>query len=333
VNVPEFRAKFLSHYYDRYQRPIKDYLVSSLEYLIPLWSKIPHVYNLLATSQVGASALKQFGVEDSPAISTYSLLKGMKKRNISFASTTLINNLTATQQDNSVIIVQDAFTSYFETQLVLDICDFLLHLGVNVYIAPFKPNGKPVHVHGFLDAFEKSAKQNARMLNQLAQSNIAFIGIDPSMTLTYRQEYKTAGVEAPNVQLLQEWLVNKLDNLNALSAKISATQEYRFLAHCTEKTSVATTHRQWQQIFASLGQNLKVQTVGCCGMAGTYGHESKNIENSKAIYDMSWKQVVNETQAKGELLATGYSCRSQVKRIDQQQLKHPIQALLQLVSF
>lgn len=67
-------------------------------------------------------------------------------------------------------------------------------------------------------------------------------------------------------------------------------------------------------------------------MSGTYAHESQNIENSKAIYAMSWQPVVNDPKASGELLATGYSCRSQVKRLDQQQHKHPIQALAELLT-
>jgi Fe-S oxidoreductase len=31
-------------------------------------------------------------------------------------------------------------------------------------------------------------------------------------------------------------------------------------------------------------------------------------------------------------MATGYSCRSQVKRFDDQQLPHPVQVLLDVVS-
>jgi Fe-S oxidoreductase len=66
-------------------------------------------------------------------------------------------------------------------------------------------------------------------------------------------------------------------------------------------------------------------------MAGTFGHESANQAASKEIYSQSWQPIVNSAAVDDEFLATGYSCRSQVKRLDQKQLKHPAQALLELM--
>ena len=327
VNVPAFRANFLSHYYQRYQRPVKDYAIASLEYLAPVWAKMPKFYNALTTSKVSAGALKSLGIVDSPALCTNTLVKGMQARNIEFASVERLSQLSQSQRLNTVVIVQDAFTSYFETQLVLDICDFVTRLGFTLYIAPFKANGKPLHVHGFLSAFNKSAAKNSKMLNEFARFNIPLIGIDPSMTLTYRQEYKSAGIDAPQVQLIQEWLSEQTAALQALAEHLPA-KRFNLLAHCTEKTSVATTHRLWQQIFSDLGQELALEAVGCCGMAGTYGHETQNLENSKAIYNMSWRCAIANTETEVESVATGYSCRSQVKRLDDQSIAHPLQALM-----
>jgi len=331
VNVPDFRSKFLQHYYSRYQRPLKDYLVASLEYLIPVWVKAPKLYNLLVTSTLGAAALKKVGVQDSPALCTNTLVQGMHSRNIEFASAEKLQALSVQMRASSVVLVQDAFTSYFESQLVLDVCDFLTHLGFNVYIAPFKANGKPLHVHGFLSAFSSSAAKNSQMLKQLADTSVPLIGIDPSMTLTYRQEYPSAGIETPEVLLLQEWLIHQVAALEKAATGIKAHQ-YRLLAHCTEKTSAPASNKQWQKVFQHLGQSLTVEAVGCCGMAGTYGHESANIENSKALYAMSWKSVIEDKNDSGIPLATGYSCRSQVKRIDKIAIDHPLQALMKLIT-
>ena len=62
-------------------------------------------------------------------------------------------------------------------------------------------------------------------------------------------------------------------------------------------------------------------------MAGTYGHEADKVETSKAVYDLSWKANLKVLD-KDRCLVTGYSCRSQVKRFEGEQLKHPLQALL-----
>lgn len=66
-------------------------------------------------------------------------------------------------------------------------------------------------------------------------------------------------------------------------------------------------------------------------MSCTFGHETANVDTSKTIYRQSWSDVVNDSSKQGRLVVTGYSCRSQVKRIDGdgQQLPHPLQLLNQ----
>lgn len=331
VNVPDFRARFLEVYYGRYLRPAKDYMVGSLEYMIPWLSKFPAPYNwAMKNRAIKGVFRKHVGMVDSPTICTNSLVSGMKARGVQFATPELIKGLSAENRENAVIIVQDAFTSYFETQLVLDLVDLLTGLGFYVLMAPFKPNGKPLHVHGFMKAFEKAAESNSAMLKALDKTEVPLIGIDPSMTLTYRQEYGYVipDKELPKVQLIQEWLVNQAHRLEAFNTGSLPGASFKLLAHCTEKTSAAPSIKLWQEIYAAMGQKLEIEAVGCCGMSGTYGHETQNAETSREIYDLSWSEVVNSPENKNKLVATGYSCRSQVKRVDQQQIPHPIQMLL-----
>ena len=83
------------------------------------------------------------------------------------------------------------------------------------------------------------------------------------------------------------------------------------------------------KVFRHFGLTLQVQATGCCGMAGTYGHETRNLATSRVIYSQSWQaQVDRPAETAGEALATGYSCRSQVKRMAHRQLRHPLQVLL-----
>ncbi len=334
VNVPDFRARFLELYYSRYLRPAKDYLVGSLEFMMPWLSKWPAPYNWAMSNPGIQALLKRYaGMVDSPTLSGQSLLGGLKARNVALADAEQVSLLSDAQKADTVIIVQDAFTSYFETQLVLDLVDLLTHLGFRVLVAPYRPNGKPLHVHGFIKAFEKAAVRNSDALRQLGQTGVAMIGIDPSMTLTYRQEYRSviADKDLPEVELIQEWLGRQIDKLEALNLQLPAGH-YKLLAHCTEKTSAAPSISHWQTIFQTLGQQLQIIATGCCGMSGTYGHETSNADTSKQLYQMSWSEVVNASENQGRLVATGYSCRSQVKRIDHKQIAHPLQALLALVK-
>jgi Fe-S oxidoreductase len=329
VDVPEFRSKFLELYYSRYLRPLKDYFIGGLEFMIPTLARAPWLYNAMMKPQFMRSLMaKVAGMVDSPLLSGMNLDRELNRLGVSYATLENIAQLTPAQKQKAVILVQDAFTSYFETPVVLDSLKLLQKLGFTPLVAPFKPNGKPLQVHGFLKAFAKAADANATLLNGLASSGIPLIGLDPAMTLCYRGEYKKLlGDHAPKVQLVQEWLVEQTETLNAQAGKFTSGS-YSLLAHCTEKTNAVSSVKQWQAVFAQLGQSLKVIETGCCGMSGTYGHEANNVETSKKIYALSWAEVVNNPANTGKLTATGYSCRSQTKRIDDVKLPHPLQLLL-----
>ncbi|MBL7405932.1 (Fe-S)-binding protein, partial [Escherichia coli] len=92
------------------------------------------------------------------------------------------------------------------------------------------PNGKPLHVHGFLGRFARLAAANADDLGRLAATGVDLVGLDPSMTLTYRSEYRQAlpGRDLPRVHLVQEWLAGRLDR----ARPASGSEPYWLLPHC-----------------------------------------------------------------------------------------------------
>ena len=243
------------------------------------------------------------------------------------ATVPTLSALTQAQRERSVVLVQDAFTRYFEAPLLADLVELISRLGYQVYLAPFSANGKPLHVQGFLSAFNRAALRNARQLGELAQIGVPLVGLDPAMTLVYRQEYlKVPGMQdCPEVALMQEWL------LKVMPEQKKRTEAFRLLAHCTEKTNAPAATRQWEQVFERAGLQLATQATGCCGMSGTYGHEARNRETSAVIYEQSWARQVDAPVERGEALATGYSCRSQVKRQSDRALRHPLQVLLQVL--
>lgn len=331
VDVPEFRSKFLELYYSRYLRPLKDYSVGSLEKILPFAAKAPKVYNAIMGAQwVQTLLAKTTGLSDSPLLSTIDFDKEIQSLSIRYADIENINALSDEEKSTAVIIVQDAFTRYFETTFLLDTLKLLKHLGFTPLVSPFYPNGKPLHVHGFRKAFTNTAKRTSRKLNALADSGIPLVGIEPSMTLAYRGEYTKVTDNSPNVLLIQEWLATKAEYLS--QQKTNEGNTYQLLAHCTEKTNAAGSIKDWQNIFSALGHTLTTVNVGCCGMAGTYGHETQNMDMSKHIYSLSWDAVINNPEYEDTLLASGFSCRSQVKRIDGKNIPNPLQALLHIHS-
>jgi Fe-S oxidoreductase len=271
--------------------------------------------------------MRALGLVHTPKFSPLSMRREVAARGIADATPQALSALSAQERANSVVLVQDAFTSWYETQIVLTVVDLMQTMGFRPFVAPFRPNGKPLHVHGFLGTFTRTAARNARMLRDLAETGVALVGVDPSMTLTYRSEYGMLpeADRPPPVLLLQEWLARHLD---AMPRPLQPGGEFFLSPHCSERALAVSSLRDWQAAFAAAGASLSVLPSGCCGMAGTYGHEAEHRATSEQIYRMSWGALVAERAGNGRLLATGYSCRSQVKIIDGQVLPHPAQALL-----
>ncbi|MDP3760969.1 MAG: FAD-binding and (Fe-S)-binding domain-containing protein [Ramlibacter sp.] len=329
VSVPEFRSRFLELYHRRYLRPLKDYLIGSLEFTIPYLARMPGLYNAVMSAGWFRRTLERFGgMVDSPLLARYDLRGRMRALGVQVATPTLLASLTPGQRERSVVLVQDAFTRWFETPVWAAFVELAVRAGHTVYIAPFRPNGKPLHVQGFLPAFARSAGRQASLLRALGASGVPLVGLDPAMTLVYRQEYLklTEAQDCPRVLLPQEWLLQAVPQ----RAESPGTR-FRLLAHCTEKTNAPESVVQWKPVFARFGLELVPVASGCCGMSGTYGHETRNAGTSRLIFEQSWGPILDkgDDSSSGELLATGYSCRSQASRFRDRRLRHPVEVLLQ----
>lgn len=332
IDVPEFRSRFLQLYHTRYLRPVRDHLVASVESYAPLMARAPKTFNFfLRQPLVKRLSARHIGMVDLPLLSAPSLqqqLVGHRSANMTLEA---LEALSDAQKQQTVLIVQDPFTSYYDAQVVADFVRLVDKLGYHPVLLPFSPNGKAQHIKGFLTRFARTARKTADFLNRVARLGMPMVGVDPALVLCYRDEYRQTLGEGRGdfrVQLVHEWLPGAMASREPLP--VSGEAWYLF-GHCTEVTALPGAPGQWQQIFARVGARLESVSVGCCGMAGTYGHEVKNHASSLGIYELSWHQAIARLP-RNRCLATGYSCRSQVKRIEGSGVRHPLQAILEIIA-
>ncbi len=331
IDVPEFRSRFLQIYHGRYLRPLRDHLVATVESYAPLMARAPKTFNFFMSQPwVRNLSAKHIGMVDLPLLSVPSLQRQMIGHHSANMTLEQLEALDEEQRAKTVLVVQDPFTSYYDAQVVADFVRLVERLGFRPVVLPFSPNGKAQHIKGFLTRFAKTAQRTADFLNRVAELGMPMVGVDPALVLCYRDEYKLALADKRgdfHVQLVHEWLPAVLDKIEPRA--VSGEPWYLF-GHCTEVTALPGAPAQWAAIFARFGALLENVSVGCCGMAGTYGHEVKNHANSLGIYELSWHQAMQRLP-RNRCLATGYSCRSQVKRIEGNGVRHPLQALLEMV--
>jgi len=332
IDVPEFRSRFLQLYHSRYLRPMRDHLVATVESYAPLMARAPRTFNFFINQPlVRKLSEKHIGMIDLPLLSTPSLqrqLVGHRSANLTLEQ---LEALSPEQKAKTVLVVQDPFTSYYDAQVVADFIRLVERLGYQPVLLPFSPNGKAQHIKGFLSRFAKTAQKTSDFLNRVAQLGMPMVGVDPALVLCYRDEYKqTLGDKRGDfhVMLVHEWLPAIVDGQ---TPKETSGESWYLFGHCTEVTALPGAPAQWATIFARFGAKLESVSVGCCGMAGTYGHEVVNHANSLGIYELSWHQAMQRLP-RNRCLATGYSCRSQVKRVEGSGVRHPLQALLEIMG-
>ncbi|MGS2721314.1 D-2-hydroxyglutarate dehydrogenase YdiJ [Paraglaciecola aestuariivivens] len=326
VDVPSFRARFLNIYYQRYLRPTKDHLVANIEKMAPLMAKAPAMVNFfLKQKWVNQLIRKTVGYVDTPILSQPTLKQQITEQHIPPFDLAELQSLEPQALAKKVCIVQDPFTSFYDAEVVAALAKLIKKLGYEPVLLPFMPNGKPQHVKGFLAEFAKTAKHAADFLQQIQQLSVPMVGVDPSMVLCYRDEYSKILGKARGefkVQLVHEWLLQ----IDLPKGQTKSELGYALFAHCSEKTALPESEKHWQQIFSACDLDLTAVAVGCCGMAGTFGHEASHLAESKGIYQLSWQEAIAK-YAPEQILATGYSCRSQVARFEKTKPKHPLQVL------
>ncbi len=181
---------------------------------------------------------------------------------------------------------------------------------------------------GFLAEFERIATANAADLERLIARGVDLVCVEPAIALLFRQEYAALGVAPLRVELPQEWLVRSGTDVHAAPAGDSP---YVLLSHCTEATTAAAANALWRDAFAAVGLQLEIPSVGCCGMAGSWGLERRHRDESVSIFEQSWARRIAE-HGTDRILAAGYSCRSQVARRAGFTPRHPLLVLREAIG-
>lgn len=337
VDIPALRANFFEQYHARYRRPLKDWFVIALEPMLRVLGVFPRIANWLMTMWIARLVLSWVGIVDSPKLAEKTFARGLRERGAVAFDPRAVEKLSKEERARTVLLAQDVFTTYYEPGVALAAYDLLTKLGRRVLVLPFLANGKALHVKGFVSWFNRLVRRRAGYYRRVAELGVPIVGVEPAVTLTYRDEYahvlgKDTGF---SVELLQEYLARELPKMRAElgDALPKADVALRLFGHCTERTYEPKSQEQWRAVVTALGGQVAVESVGCCGMCGVFGHEAAHYEESRGVFEMSWKKrLPTEASAQAGVVATGHSCRSQVKRFGGFVPQHPAEALVRALD-
>lgn len=361
VNSAELNSRFLHFYYSRYLRPSMDLLCLNAEKTTPyIAATCPKLANKLLSLKLSQWALRKFfHFVDVPLFSEETLVQQSRKINVP-----VLNYKDALRRARhfDVIIITDVFTSSYEVEGLIDLARVVKGLGFKPAILKPYVNGKLFIIRGARERFLKYAKVQAKRLSDLEGMGVTLLGFDPALTICYRDEYASLVPNCPSFKVLlpEEWLLKALEsdtfkqraarfeerlatvvntassNIASIAAAESAswgdfTQDYHLFCHCTEQALVPLSVKQWQKVMGAFHLNLKPVSVACCGMAGLFGHMTAHQDESKGVYTQNWQPHL-KAHPFNQCLITGFSCRSQVERMEGQKPNHPIHVLAELID-
>ena len=339
VNAADLNSRFLSLYYGRYLRPLMDLLILNSEWAVPLMARFPKYANALVQNKLSQFMTKKIiGMVDLPKFSEKSFYDLCKDEDFKILSVK-----EALKAEPEVLIVPDAFTLSYEADGLLMMARVMHALDYKVaFLKPYI-NGKLNVIRGDRRHFVSYAKKQAARLNRLSLARISLVGFDPALTICYRDEYtqllnKDRGDF--KVMLPEEWLTlaastTKFQNkMNEIKDKLALEKQnnsdffapYYLFSHCTERALVPTSVLMWQNVLKSFLIDVIPVPVACCGMAGLFGHMLKNQDETYKVYEQNWKGEIAKRPFE-HCLITGFSCRSQVLRMEHKKPVHPLMVL------
>lgn len=313
VSIPTMKAVFLDQYYKTRKRPLGDHLVAVLEPMTRLIDAVRPLARLaLALGKTPVGALT--GMVDLPSIDRRSLREldhdvrhwnRLSERDV---------------HPNTVLLLEDAFTTIFDTETVNDVANGLVALGYHPIVIVMPSGSKGAHVKGMRARYEARAGKQISALHTLTRLGKPMLGVDPAFVLLTRQEYRHLDDAVPRVLLIQEFLHAEITS-GMSWRKAETARPSKLLLHCTETSAVPNSGHLWREVFDALAIPVEPIKTGCCGMSGTFGHEREHLGMSQNLFDATWRKHV---EGEGTVLATGFSCRCQVDRLSETKAVHPM---------
>ncbi|WPB84386.1 FAD-binding and (Fe-S)-binding domain-containing protein [Sediminicoccus rosea] len=228
-----------------------------------------------------------------------------------------------------VLLFADTFNRYFEPENLHAAVRVLNAAGYSAQVA--SAGGRPLccgRTYLAAGMVEEARAEARRTLAVLSQSDAPVIGLEPSCLMTLRDEFQ-ALLPGPETEALAKraFLVTEfLEKEGTLPALKPGAPVAHIHGHCHQKAFGAFPAAV-KALRRVPGMEVKPIASSCCGMAGAFGYEAKNLETSKAMAELSLLPAVRAAPASDVIVADGTSCRHQIADLSGREALHSIRVL------
>ncbi len=253
-----------------------------------------------------------------------------------FASRTLAAMAPHADDGSGAILFNDTFTNYYDPDIGMAALEVLRAAGIRAGVVEHHCCGRPQISKGLLGQARALAARNADALHQHAVAGRKIVFCEPSCLSAVREDAPSllrgearekAKTVAAACVLFEELAESHVKHLPLRAGP----SEILLHGHCHQK-SMGLLGSAKSLLAHVPGATVVDLDAGCCGMAGSFGYSADHYDVSRAIGERKLLPAVRTKKPGAVVVASGTSCRHQVKDFTGERAVHPAVLLRSLLA-
>jgi FAD/FMN-containing dehydrogenase/Fe-S oxidoreductase len=217
-----------------------------------------------------------------------------------------------------IVLFDDTYMNYHQTDVGISAVELLESCGYEVILANAGCCQRPKISHGFLRDARTKGEKTLRNLDKYIEQGLKVVVCEPACCSALTDDLPDLIDEEQlgerikdNVMMIDEFLAGEVRS-GGLNCEFSSPfNKILIHGHCHQKSLYGTAAMK-ELLSRVPGISVSEIDSGCCGMAGSFGHEMEHYELSMQIgHDRLFSAVRNREDGTA-VVACGFSCRHQI---------------------
>ncbi|GAU64839.1 putative oxidoreductase [Streptomyces sp. NBRC 110611] len=340
VDMATYKAEFLHHHYAGRPRPVTHYSMGRLPRWLHAAAPVAPALNALARTPLAAVAKRLAGIAPErplPTLAADPFTHWWRRRPRPSAS-----------GGTTVLLWPDTFTNYLSPEVGRAAVRVLEAAGLRPLLPPTAPplrSGRPrvrarrplccglTYVStGQLGHARATMRRTLEALARLVRAGRPLVVLEPSCAATLRTDLPELLSDDPRASRLAASVRTFAQALEEFAPDWQPPRVNRSIAgqtHCHQHAVLGDAADRRLRERAGLTGEL---SGGCCGLAGNFGFERGHYDVSVACAEDQLLPAVRASAPEAEILADGFSCRTQLSQLGDRPGRHLAEVLAEALT-
>ena len=235
-----------------------------------------------------------------------------------------------------VVLFADTFTTWFEPEKPRAAVRVLKAAGFRPHVIRGSDGrgpccGRTFLANGMIDQAREEALRTLDLLEPFLKIGAPVLGLEPACLFTFKDEFAALKLDervqalGEAAQLIDEFLVSK--TTEDFRAKLkNGPKKILVHGHCHQK-AFGVAEKTLAALRLIPDADVSMVESSCCGMAGSFGYQKKNLSVSLAMAELNLLPAVRKADPDTIIVADGTSCRHQIEDGTGRRALHAVEVL------